>query len=58
MGVEAPSLPFLCGLVPPGDSEKNLLVPRFFLLFSLLAVPYISRGEVDILLLACDFSGG
>ena len=26
---------FLCGLVLPGESEKNVLVPRFFLLFSL-----------------------
>ena len=33
------TLPFVCGLVPPGDSEKNVLVPRFFLLFSLLDVP-------------------
>jgi hypothetical protein len=28
----------------PGDSKKNVLVPRFFLPFSLLDVPYINRG--------------
>ncbi len=26
-------------VVPPGESEKNVLVPRLFLLFSLLDVP-------------------
>jgi len=28
----------------PGNSEKNVLVPRFFLLFCFLDVPYINRG--------------
>ncbi len=34
-----PSLPSLCGLALPGDSQKNVLVPRFFLPFSFLNVP-------------------
>jgi hypothetical protein len=33
------SLHFLCGLVLPGESEKSVLVPRFFLRFALLDVP-------------------
>src|SRR5713226_5443462 len=28
------SFPFICGLVLSGASKKNVLVPRFFLLFS------------------------
>jgi hypothetical protein len=27
-----------------GDHQKNVLVPRFFLTFSFLDVPYISRS--------------
>jgi hypothetical protein len=27
-----------------GEPQKNVLVPRFFLTFSFLDVPYISRG--------------
>jgi hypothetical protein len=38
-GLEAPYPCLLCGLVLPGESEENVLVPRFFLLFSLLDVP-------------------
>ncbi len=33
------SFPFICGLVLSGDSKKNVLVPRFFLLFFPLDVP-------------------
>jgi hypothetical protein len=39
------SSPFLNAIVLAGGSKKNVLVPRFFLLFSSLDVPYISRGQ-------------
>jgi hypothetical protein len=46
------------GLVLSGDSKKNVLVPRFFLLFSLLDVPYISKGLRLASLSAWDLSDG
>ena len=38
-GIKSPVLPSFCGRTPQGDFQKNVLVPRFFLLFSLLDVP-------------------
>jgi len=44
-GYQVPVLVFPLWLRSFGRSTKNVLVPRFFLPFSLLDVPYISRAK-------------